>query len=423
MKVLSFVLGMTMVLPAVAGKLTDYQPYQFETLFTNPVCAEYAYPTPMLANDGTTLLAKPRNVYCKSADFEASASRSISPQFRLLEWAADPLVTEIFFAYLSFSNKDLADTLCAAAGRGVKLTMVLDAKPEEEETGIRLAENLKECGEDVTIHYRGNREGLGYAHNKVFMVNPDDPITFKMVFSSGNASPGTAIYHENWNFVTTSQLTHFAQAHKCLREGLINHGDSKAMFVEFMAGCRAAISTPEEDDIHSFFVPGEGQKALAAIREMGLRSSRIQAAAHRFSGVFVKLFTEFLAADKDVRLITDDDMYWSWKLHKDVGRNMRVEAYKVHDLIAQGLNLRYMETNVNYMHLQHNKYVIFEMRDHDAVFAGAGNFTSSAFDHNFENFYVITNDDAVNAFETQYVKFWGQMATSLEKLPTQYVMP
>jgi phosphatidylserine/phosphatidylglycerophosphate/cardiolipin synthase-like enzyme len=423
MKHLVWGAALALMSTAHAAKMADFSPYKFEVLFTNPVCAEYKYDRPVLAEDGSTLTAKPRNVYCKSSDMSASADRSISPQYRLIEWANDPKTKEIFMAYLSFSNKPIADALCGAVKRGVKLTMVLDSAPEEDSTGNDLANGLKKCGTNVTAHYRGQRNGLGYAHNKIFMVNPDDAKEVRVVFSSGNMSPGTAVYHENWNFVTTSPKTHFIQAHLCVREGMINHGDSKKEFTDFMATCRKAIPNAEETDLKSFFVPGQGKEAFAALRELALKATRVETIAHRFSGDFVRLFTELLSKGQDVRLINDDDMYWSWKLRTDTGRNTSMEAWKVLPLRDQGLKMKFMETNHQQFFLQHNKFFVFELGAEDAVFTGAGNFTSAAFSQNFENFYIIRDPAVVKAFQAQYAHLWNDLATPVEKMPRQNILP
>lgn len=423
MKPLILVIALAYAAQSFAAKLSDYTPYDFEVLFTNPVCAEYKYDRPVYAEDGSLLKAKPKNVYCKSGDIEASASRSTSPQFRLIEWTLDSKTREIFLAYLSFSNKPVADALCKAARKGVKLTMVLDSAPEEDQTGNALAEGIKKCGSDVTIHYRGQRNGLGYAHNKIFMVNPSDKKEVKIVFSSGNMSTGTVIHHENWNFITSSPESHFVQAHLCVREGMINHGDSRKEFTAFMAQCRKAIKAPEEDDIQVFFVPGEGKKAFDALSKLAFESKRVEAIAHRFSGNFIRLFTSLLEKGQDVRLVTDDDMYWSWKLREDTGRNTRIEAFKVLPLREKGLKMKFMETNHPQVMLQHNKFMVFELGAMDAVFTGAGNFTSAAFDQNFENFYIIKTPEAVDAFKDQYALIWGQLATASEKMPRENVLP
>ncbi len=74
---------------AWAVKLSDYSPYEFEVLFTNPVCAEYE--------------GKPKDVYCKQADEAASIARKNAPQYRLKEWISDRETKELYLAYLSFS--------------------------------------------------------------------------------------------------------------------------------------------------------------------------------------------------------------------------------------------------------------------------------------------------------------------------------
>jgi hypothetical protein len=88
-----------------AVKLSDYRPYSFEALFTNPVCETYKYDRAVITHSGDTLASKPDDVYCKPADEAASVSRKNSPQYRLVEWITGPEVKEIYAAYLSFSSK------------------------------------------------------------------------------------------------------------------------------------------------------------------------------------------------------------------------------------------------------------------------------------------------------------------------------
>ena len=402
-----------------AISLKDYKPFEYEVLFTNPECAEYTYPQPVLANNGESLLAKPKNVYCKPADHARSAKRANSPHKRLLDWITHKDTKDIFMAYLSFSNPEITDALCAALKKGTTLSLVLDAKPGETN---KHAESLKECGQ-ASVYYRGNQKGLGFAHNKLMVINPSDAKTIKLVFSSANMSTGTSIHHENWNFVTTSPKSYFAQAHQCLMKGMIENGDSRKEFVAFIDQCRQAIATEEESDIQTYFVPGEGKKAFAAIKEMAEKSTRLNTTAHRFSGIFVALFEELLKAGKPLRLVTDDDMYWSYKTRSAVGRNTNMEAFKVIPMMQRGLEMQFMETNHNSILLQHNKFMVFELAGQDAVFTGAGNFTTSAFDNNFENYYVITIPEVVGAYTQQFDHFWDELSTPVERLPTKDIRP
>jgi phosphatidylserine/phosphatidylglycerophosphate/cardiolipin synthase-like enzyme len=419
MKFFSILGSFFLVLSASAASLKDYKPYKFEVLFTNPECEEYKYPTPVRANNGTLLTAKPKNVYCKAQDHAASAKRKTSPHFRLLEWINHSETKEIFMAYLSFSNSEITDALCSALKRGVSLQLVLDAEPGETNAH---AEKLRSCGK-ADVFYRGNRAGLGFSHNKLTVINPHHNNEMKLVFSSANMSTGTSIHHENWNFVTTSQKSYFAQAHDCLMDGMIQHGEAKKTFVAYIDNCRKQITVPEEDDIKTFFVPGEGKKAFAAIKSLAFKSQQLNTVAHRFSGIFLDLFQELLAQKQSVRLVTDDDMYWSYKYRRPTGRNSTQEAIELFPLVALGLELRFLETNHNAMLLQHNKFMVFELNGANAVFTGAGNFTTSAFENNYENYYLISLPEVVQSYQEQFENFWNEMSTQEELMPEKDVRP
>ncbi|MFZ4713230.1 MAG: phospholipase D-like domain-containing protein [Bacteriovoracaceae bacterium] len=412
-----------------AAKLSDFKPYKYEVLFTNPVCKEYKYETPIAANNGDMLYAKPKDVYCKTSDMKTSAARENSPQFRLTEWIRGASTKEIFMAYLSFSNNSIAAELCNAVKRGVKLSIILDngaggetGEPAENQT----AEGLKNCAKGPTagqidIQYRGNEGGIGFAHNKILAINANDSKEFKMVFSSGNMSSGTAIHHENWNFITTSQESYFAQAHKCLMKGMVGYGKSKTEFTKFMNECRSEITSAEESDIKSFFVPADGDRAFAALHATAMKAKMVEIAAHRFSGKFLSLSKELTDAGKTVRLVTDDDIYWSAKTKVDTGRNTVAEATSVMKM-KNDVELKFMQTNQAQELLQHNKFMIFHGAK-AALWTGAGNLTSSAFSKNYENFYLITIPEVVDAFKAQYTKFWEKMATTAELMPSEQILP
>lgn len=410
-------------LPALAVKLSDYRPFVFEPLFTNPVCATYKYDRPMITENGKTISSKPKNVYCKNSDESASVARSTAPQYRLKEWISSPDTKELYLAYLSFSNKNIADALCSAVSRGVKLNMVLDTG--EDHLPNKDAEALKQCGRAglVTVSYRGSSGGLGYAHNKILMVNPGEKVV-KLVFSSGNMSSGTSTNHENWNFVTTSGESYFAAAHKCVIESMVSGGDSTAHFKAELNACRSKIKAQPESDIKVFFSPVDGSQALSQVKAAGNKATDISAMSHRFSGAMARTFQDLLVKGKPIKFILDDDIYWANKLHVDTGRNTTIEAAKIYrDLISKGMNTRFMETNQNVYQLQHNKFIVYNFGNGGAVFNGAGNFTSAAFTKNFENFYYIEIPEVVEAYKKQYDLYFNQMATAPGDMPRQNVLP
>lgn len=406
-----------------AAKLSDYKPFEFEALFTDPVCETYKYDRAIITHAGNTISAKPDDVYCKPADEAASVSRKNSPQYRLVEWITAKDTKEIHLAYLSFSSKNVVSAVCSALKKGVKIKMVLDGGDSEEVEVNKDAEGLKKCG-DISVTYRGSSGGLGYAHNKIMIINPNDAKVSKVVFSSGNMTSGTSINHENWNFVTTSSQSYFAKAHVCVIDAMIEAGDAKKNFAAHLNACRSKIEAKPETDITVYFAPVDGAEALAKVTEAANKSKLIEAISHRLSGAIAKLYGELLKGGKDIKFILDDDIYWAEKLKQDVGRNTKIEAFAIYNnLINKGMNTRFLQTNQNVFQLQHNKFMIFTFNNGGAVFNGAGNMTTAAFTKNFENFYYITIPEVVEAYNAQYDLYFDKMATKAEDMPRDYVLP
>ncbi len=403
---------------AQAAKLSEMKPFNYEVLFTNPVCETYKYDRAVITTSGKTLSQKPQDVYCKPADEAKSVVRKNSPQYRIVEWISDKNTKEIFFAYLSFSSKNVSEALCEAAKRDVKITIILDHNPKDHKDN-REAESIKKCGANVAVHYRGNEGGLGYAHNKIMMVNPNSSNDVKLIFSSGNMTGGTSINHENWNFITTTTKSFFIQDHLCVFNGMVEAGQAAKTFKAYVKECRTKITVKPEDDIRAYFSPVD-KDTFQNLEALAMDSKLVQGMSHRFSGIFLGLIEKLKTAEKNVRFIFDDDIYWSANLKKDVGRNTRFEAFAIMKLITSGFDVRYLETNQNVYQLQHSKFFIF---DNKAVFAGAGNLTTSAFSKNYENFYIIKIPSVVSAFSNQYARYWDKMSTRAEDMSRDYVLP
>lgn len=401
---------------------------EYSLLFTNPVCKKYSYGADqaVVSNAGDKLSGKPENVFCTPADATASAARDSSPQKKLLEWISDPETKEIFFAYLSFSNKVVGAELCKAVQeRNVKVTFVLD-----RETDLSAANTLLACepgNKDPSfkprMELRGHDGSIGYAHNKVFMINPRSESP-RIVFSSGNLSSGVVLHHENWHFLKVNARTHFAKAHVCLMDGMLEHYKTKAEYGGYIKTCRDGAGIGEESDLKTIFVPGDGGRAGNYVRDSIRQATRIDIAAHRFSWSLLRkeLDARFASGSPaEVRLVADDDIWWAGHGLENVP-NTKDEFGFVTELQKDGLAVRYMETNHGNGYLHHNKFMVFSLPKGDAVIAGAGNFTGTAFTDNFENFYWITIPSIVKAMKEQHEHLWS-LATPEENLPKENVLP
>ncbi len=407
-----------------AGEPLRYRSY--DVLFTNPLCREYSYPTPVKTADGSkTLTKKPKNVYCSSSDAAASASRPTSPQNKLLEWL-EPLGAddEVFLAFLSFSNRPVADRLCALAQEGAKVTFVLDARSEQ-------ANRLEGCG--ATILERGHAGSIGYAHNKVIIINPKgDSEYMKMTFSSGNMSSGVVTHHENWHFIDVARDSYFAQSHVCLMKAQVSETASsgRAQYKSSLDTCRNAIDAEEESDIKAFFIPHatDRKRAKSYLLNPIDEAKNVDLGAHRFghTDLVNKLSDNIESGRISVRMVADDDLYWldpeAGQAH-ETGDNDHFEAQNVQTLMAashDNFEIRYFETNHGQHLLHHNKYLIY--RDDDmkpwGVLAGAANLTKTGFNDNFENIYFIRVPAVLQAFDKQFARVWdGKKATPSEQDP------
>ena len=416
-------------------KLSDYSPYNYEILFTEPVCQEYKYKSEVLSRSGKVLSAKPKNVYCDPKnDLEASGSRNTSPQKRLVDWINDPSTKEVWFTYLSFSNKAVKEALCSnAKSRGLKVDFALDSG-----TDFKAADELTACAPSlIKYEKRGNVQGLGLAHNKIFIFNPRSSDEIRIVFSSGNMTTGPVLHHENWHFITTNVKSHFAQAHLCVMNAENDDAatSSRKSYLTYVKNCREKISTPEETDIRSFFSPGEGEKGFdnksgrkTAFEYLldgdgthpGIRQAKeIWFACHRF--LHKELVLELgKSAERgaELRITADDDTFYDANdpAFKKAGGTIKTEWLNIKGLIAIGAKAKFMETNSSVHQLHHSKYIIF---DDKAVLAGAANFTQAAYRANMENVYYITIPAVVQKFREYYSRQWNTMATAIDDLPAQ----
>lgn len=399
---------------------------EYTVLFTNPVCRKYAYDGEVLSNAGERLEGKPENVFCTHADGAASSARETAPQKKLLDWIADPETKEIFFAYLSFSNKVVAQELCKAiTERNVKVTMVLDRETDLDTANSVLACRPGNGDESLAprLELRGHDGTIGFAHNKVFLINPTSASP-RIVFSSGNLSSGVVLHHENWHFLKVPARTHFAKAHVCLMQGMLDHYRTKSEYGGFIKSCRDAAGVGEESDIRTFFVPGDGGRAGQHIQKGVRQSTTIGIAAHRFSYRLLRRELEQRLSGEsppDVKLVVDDDLWWAGH-GEAVGPNTPDEFGMLEPLQESGLKVRYMETNHAAKYLHHNKFIVFQAGAEEAVFTGAGNFTGTAFSDNFENFYYVTIPHVVAAMKAQHEHLWS-LATEEGNLPKENVLP
>ena len=429
--------------PQSFDMLANYTPHKYEVLFTDPKCGVYKYKqdTPVKSQSGKTLTQKPENVYCKNLyDLKRSGDQLTSPQNKLVTWINAPSTKEVYFTYFSFSNKVVKNALCEAAKRGVKIKFVLDNGQDQTR-----ADELLACNPAVIERkLRGSEGGIGYAHNKFFIINPNTPGEFKVVFSSGNMTSGPVIHHENWNFITTNSQSQFAQAHLCamIAEWEEDSGRSRAAYIKSIRTCRDAIKTPVEKDVRVFFVPGEGEaeksvtEGLKTASEYMIKgdgkfpgieaAGKIWIGAHRFFyNKMLNALNARMIGTKNVRpeikIVADDNTFYSqFEEFSGMSDIMPAEYQNIKKLTDRGAQVKFMETNADEHQLHHSKYLIFADKNgkFSSVYTGSANLTGAGFRTNWENSYFIMVPEVVQQFADHYTKMWDTMATAPADLPT-----
>lgn len=419
-------------------KLSDYSPYKYELLFTNPLCGPYKCSREVKNFDGKILTHKPVNVYCrKKTDRDPSGQQPGSPQRKIIEWINDTSTKEVFFSYPAFSNKPIQGALCSAAKRGVKIRFTMD---RNEDTALAL--ELKACGKDgsVEIRQRGHEFGLKKAHSRIFLVNPYAIDKIQIMFSSGNLSAGPVLHHENWHFVTTNPKSYFARIHTCAMEAGWDEtsGRNRDAYIERIRSCRNEIGgqVAEESDIKVFFVPAEGVAVKGSTRPSAtdyilngggegrsgiLQAKRIWLTTYHYDypplveALKIKMSQ---VNPPELHIVADDDLFYG---AQNPGGNTSVDEWRrMKELSDAGAQVRLMETNSEENQVFRNKCIFTEPASAGspvAINCGA-NFNEESFVHNWENLYYIAIPSVVKSYTEQFMRFRDNMSTAPTQLPT-----
>lgn len=357
----------------------------------------------------------PRDAWCQKSDLLKNLLRQDTPEFKLLQGIRDLETTHIRMTYLSFGNPRVAEALCEALQRGVAVELVLDSSKV-----YPIAEELKACNpEKFSFYGRGNSGGIGFAHNKVTFFTKKSSADLEIVIGSGNLTSGTILTHENWHFIRAPKSSYFVSMHECLWEGVKNHAAKASVYKSFLSTCRQKIAAAPEKGIEIFFIPGGGESLLARLRTELQASDWVLGASHRFNGSLIKdLLSGVLKAGIRVEMVFDDDMYWAGRNRKGFGLNQFGEALLVWNLMKQGLQVRYVQTNHTEHLIHHNKFFVWGKSGKTAgAFLGAGNLTNSAFTKNFENFYLVTLPEVAEEMQRYHQHLWSDLATQPGGMP------
>lgn len=389
-----------------------------------------------------------RNAWCKKSDAMAATEKS-GVEARLQEWILD--AKSIQLAFFSFSDAQIAETLCEAASSGTRVTLFIDVGNIDGEEVVYLdsCPDHEGAADKTKIVAKGKRplgsSGGHLQHVKILLASEDvhpvplarleDPdeaelassTRTRFTTSSANLSSfGTSLHFENWLFFDAPTTDYLAQLNLCLFDALgATKRSARRKFASKYAACRDATPIPPRKDIEFFVTPHDGQhpRAYNALAEViDDASSELFVAAHRLTTSLIYNPIGQKSLDGvDVSVILDDDTLRTGV--ENGGPTLPVSSYDVkaeRALTDDGADVVYMETRATehgFVHLHHNKFMV---ADNNRLFQGSGNFTAIAFNlyglGHYEQFYLIRNKEIIQAYRKVWRKLYRR-ATAREDHP------
>ncbi len=337
---------------------------------------------------------------------------------------------KISLAFMSFTEESLWKTLCDAGKRGVAIDGFFHSKAGAAPNGLafRLERDCQSetKKKNVKMHYMGmpetGKSGWRLHHNKFFLVDYGAR-KVELAFGSANLSTqGLTVNFENWNFFTAPKSVPFVQGHLCAVKAMkearkaSQKEDDPKVFRDSLDKCLVdGPPTSEQservlkrDGVIAFFAPDKKDRTYQILADNINRvvsGGRIRMAVYFF--MHKPLIEALSAASKrgvEVELLVDDDIF----LGKSIPAQKRFWDTMLQPSVS-GFKVRVFDTNEGIFQLQHNKYLVLEGVDRlgaNRVFGGAGQFTLSAFQNNYENFFLTEDPKVVRAYQDLYTQLW-----------------
>jgi phosphatidylserine/phosphatidylglycerophosphate/cardiolipin synthase-like enzyme len=376
-----------------------------------------------------------RSTWCTIDDLKASTEKSGIVQ-RLVEQfdraLAQPSKSKVLAAEFSFSNKLVQTKLCELGKAGVSIQVYLDHGSP--------AGDISECQKNTNnpnykIDFLGgftNFPEWRLHHNKTILVDAGDGSPYDIDFASGNLSSyGTSLHLENWVAMQAEQTTNIARATLCLFEGLAvakEKSDATQIYnnMDFskdpavMSAYQQAINNCYEakdvipmyqteralkaEGIAPIFVPNSGNLATAAflkeikeISKIGKGAYIYIAIEHFTKGSIARALSQAADNGVDVRIIMNaGTVTGATEVQSDV-------TFYDQNIRGTNISARFIETNPDAGgngQQMHNKFTILNGK---RVFSGAGHYTSSGLETNYETLY-FTQDEKLNRQYAEYFK-------------------
>ncbi len=370
-------------------------------------------------------------IFCTEEEMQTHVQKSgIVPRLQEMTERAVKDKGKIALAFMSFTEPSLWKTLCDAGKRGTAIEGFFHSRAGAPKgLAFTLERDCQGGGarKNVRMHYMGmpenGKSGWRLHHNKFFLVDYG-AAKVEIAFGSANLSTqGLTVNFENWNFLTAKRSFPYVQNHLCdltamrkaRKAGKLE--DDPEVFREALDSCLVDGSPTVEsiekivqrDGVVALFAPDKKNRSYLALAEninRVVKGGRIRMAVYFFMHKpLIDLLQKAAQRGVEVELLVDDDIYSG----KGIPTQKRIWDAYLHPKLS-GFKVRTFDTNEEIFQLQHNKFLILEGVDklgNDRVFGGAGQFTLSAFQNNYENFFLAGDAKIVRAYQDLYTQLWN----------------
>lgn len=423
-------LAACMILAMTAFALSDEKKLdQFEVIFNKPMCRQYFYQSPILDRHipPQIIYSKPSNVYCTELDLNGESNNNIISAFRNMLKAGP--ISKIDIAFFAVDDFDFVDLICDAIARnGASLRVVVRADAWGEALD-RLQACLKTQGIEWTsekLKKIGNVGSIGAFHLKIMLIEYKDNTPSVLVFGSGNPAGGVKLYFDNWNIIKTNSQEPIMRKHLCILDKLFIAPEPRSFrsFGQRFSPCFDQAAENDGHSIETFLLPLHRLGLMRTLRSLAMGSTSIDIAIHKVGEAQIRdLLLAALKRGIKVRLIVDDDLFWSSDFDTGFSTNSEYILW-LRPILEAGADVRYFQTNHHCRigNLFHHKFAIFYSLNGPVVLTGGANFTRAAFSGrrfaNYENAYLIRNAAAVASYVTAYDGYWNDLATTPEGMPS-----
>jgi len=337
---------------------------------------------------------------------------------------------KIRLAFMSFTEPALLEVLCAAGKKGVQIEGFFHSNASGENGfGTKMTNDCQKSArrKNVVMHYMGmpknGTSGWRLHHNKFFLVDHGAGKNVEIAFGSANlSSQGLSVNYENWNFFSGPRDLPFVKNHLCdidamraARKAKREQDDPKVFRTKLDECLAHKDVTPgkaeeilEREGVVSFFSPDPKDRAFKVLADQidkVVAGGRIRMAVYFFMHKpLIEKLKAAVARGVEVQLLVDDDIY--------LGGSIPAQKRFWDGFIKpeqSGFKVRAFDTNEGAFQLQHNKYLVLEgvgSRGVVRVFGGAGQFTLSAFQNNYENFFLVSDPAVTRAYGELFTDLW-----------------